>query len=129
MGTGTDSPDEVVRRFCDAVTAMDAEALRPFFADDVVYHNIPMEPAVGIDATIVTLAMFIGMCTAMRFDIHHLAVQNEAVLTERTDVFTMGTVEAPIPVMGVFEIADGRITAWRDYFDMAQVTALFSGGG
>jgi limonene-1,2-epoxide hydrolase len=129
MGTGTDSPDQVVRRFCDAVTAMDAEALRPFFADDVVYHNIPMEPAVGIDATIETLTMFIGMCTAMRFDIRHLAVQDGAVLTERTDVFTMGTVEAPIPVMGVFEVADSRITAWRDYFDMAQVTALFSGGG
>jgi limonene-1,2-epoxide hydrolase len=69
------------------------------------------------------------MCTALRFDIHHLAVREGAVLTERTDVFTLGTTEAPIPVMGVFEVADGRITAWRDYFDLAQVTALFSGEG
>jgi limonene-1,2-epoxide hydrolase len=22
-----------------------------------------------------------------------------------------------VPVMGIFEIADGRIAAWRDYFD------------
>ena len=27
-----------------------------------------------------------------------------------------------LPVMGVFELADGKITAWRDYFDMAQFT-------
>ncbi len=54
-------------------------------------------------------------------------MEDGAVLTERKDVFTLGTTEAPIPVMGVFEVAEGRITAWRDYFDMAQVTALFSG--
>ncbi len=129
METGTDSPEQVVRRFCDAVTGMDPEALRPFLADDVVYHNIPMDPAVGIDAAIETLSMFFGMCTAVRFDIHHLAVEGGAVLTERTDVFTVGATEAPILVMGVFEVVDGRIVAWRDYFDLAQVTAVISAAG
>ena len=129
MGTATDSPEHVVRRFCDAVTGMDAEGLRPFFTDDVVYHNMPMEPAVGLDATIEALAMFMGMCTALRFDIRHLAVEGNAVLTERTDVFTIGGAEAPIPVMGVFEVVDGRIGAWRDYFDLAKVTAQMSGEG
>ncbi|MET0473326.1 MAG: limonene-1,2-epoxide hydrolase family protein, partial [Mycobacterium sp.] len=28
-----------------------------------------------------------------------------------------------LPVMGVFEVRDGRIAAWRDYFDLATVTA------
>jgi limonene-1,2-epoxide hydrolase len=129
MGTASESPEQVVRRFCDAVTGMDAQALRPFFTDDVVYHNIPMEPAVGLDATIEALAMFMGMCTAMRFDILHLAADGGAVLTERTDVFTIGGADAPIEVMGVFEVADGRITAWRDYFDLAKVTAQMSGDG
>jgi limonene-1,2-epoxide hydrolase len=129
MGTATDSPEQVVRRFCDAVTGMDAEALRPFFTDDVVYHNMPMEPAIGLDATIEALAMFMAMCTALRFDIHHLAVEGNAVLTERTDVFTIGGGNAPVAVMGVFEVAEGRITAWRDYFDLAKVTAQMSGDG
>lgn len=26
---------------------------------------------------------------------------------------------------GVFEVTDGAIVAWRDYFDMATVTAAF----
>jgi len=29
--------------------------------------------------------------------------------------------------MGAFHVVDGKITAWRDYFDMGQVTAMLSG--
>ena len=31
-----------------------------------------------------------------------------------------------LPVMGVFEVRDGRIAVWRDYFDLATVTAAFT---
>jgi limonene-1,2-epoxide hydrolase len=31
-----------------------------------------------------------------------------------------------LPVMGIFEVHAGKITAWRDYFDMAQFTALLA---
>ncbi|HWM52333.1 MAG TPA: limonene-1,2-epoxide hydrolase family protein, partial [Thermoplasmata archaeon] len=27
-----------------------------------------------------------------------------------------------LPVMGTFEVSDGKIRAWRDYFDMNQFT-------
>ena len=50
------------------------------------------------------------------------------MLTERTDIFTIKGKTAPLPVMGAFQVADGKITAWRDYFDMAQVTAMFEAG-
>ena len=83
----------------------------------------------GIDAAIESLSMFFGMCTAVRFDIHHLEVEHGGALAERTDFFTVGANEAPILVMGVFEVADGRIVAWRDYFDLAQVTAVISAAG
>ncbi len=125
MGTDHDAA-EVVRRFCDTFTAHDAEALRPFLADDVVYHNIPMDPVVGVDASVAFLAGFLGMCDKMEIEILHLAVSGDVVLTERVDTFTMGQVVAPLPVMGTFEVRDGKIRAWRDYFDMAQVTKMFS---
>jgi limonene-1,2-epoxide hydrolase len=102
--------------------------LRPFFTDDVVYHNIPMDPAEGIEATMGVLQMFMGMCDALEFEIHHLASDGSTVLTERTDTFTMNGKSAPLPVMGAFQVHDGKITAWRDYFDMAQVTAMLGGG-
>jgi len=31
--------------------------------------------------------------------------------------------------MGAFEVRQGRIVAWRDYFDLAQFTSQMGGGG
>ena len=126
MGTAEDA-ERVVRDFCAAFAKHDAEALRPFFTNDVVYHNIPMEPSVGIDATVTFIEGFLGMCESMLIEMVHLAVRDNAVLTERIDTFTVGEVVAPLPVMGPFEIHDGKISAWRDYFDLAQIIKGVSG--
>jgi limonene-1,2-epoxide hydrolase len=126
MATAMDA-ERVVRDFCAACAQHDAEALRTFFNDDVVYHNMPMDPAVGIDATIAFIDGFFAMCKSVVFEIVHLAVHGNVVLTERVDTFTVGQVVAPLPVMGTFEVRDGKISAWRDYFDMAQATKVLSG--
>ncbi|HEV3282396.1 MAG TPA: limonene-1,2-epoxide hydrolase family protein [Acidimicrobiales bacterium] len=127
MGNAKDA-ERVVRDLCAAFEEHDAGALRPFFTDDVVYHNIPMDPAVGIDATIAVIDGFFGMFESVKFDTLHLAVQDEdVVLTERVDTFHLGPKAASLPVMGTFEVRDGKISAWRDYFDMAQITAMLSG--
>jgi limonene-1,2-epoxide hydrolase len=128
MGVSEDA-ERIVREFCDAFGKHDAEALRPFFTDDVVYHNIPMDPAVGIDATIAFIVGFFAMSEGMVIETTHLAVRDNVVLTERIDTFTMGEKEAALPVMGTFEIRDGKISAWRDYFDLAQITTMLSGDG
>jgi limonene-1,2-epoxide hydrolase len=120
-------PEELVREFCAAVERHDAEALRPFLADDVVYHNIPMDPAVGQEAAIAFIDGFFKMCDRLEIEILHLAVRDNVVLTERIDTFTMGDKKAPLPVMGTFEVRDGKISAWRDYFDLAQITSMLSG--
>ena len=125
MGTVQDA-EQLVRDFCDRFDGTDAEALRPFFTDDVVYHNIPLEPAVGIDATIGFIEGFFAMCDRMTIENLHVAVRGDIVLTERVDTFYLGDVVAPLPVMGTFEVRDGRIRAWRDYFDLGQVTAMLT---
>ncbi|HXY27580.1 MAG TPA: limonene-1,2-epoxide hydrolase family protein [Acidimicrobiales bacterium] len=119
------SAEEVVREFCAAASTRDPQLLRGFLSDDVVYHNIPMEPAVGIEAAMAVIDMFVTMCEALQFEVHHLAGDGDTVLTERTDTFTINGKTAPLPVMGAFRVVDGKITAWRDYFDMAQVNAIF----
>ncbi len=121
------TPAALVREFCTAAEKRDAEAMRPYLADDVVYHNIPMDPAEGIEAALGLLKMFFDMCDGVRFEITHLAAEGPVVLTERVDTFVLGDRTVPLPVMGVFEVVDGRIAAWRDYFDLAQVTAMFGG--
>ncbi len=126
MGAAEDA-ERVVRDLCDTFAKHDAEAFRPFFTDDVVYHNIPMDPAVGIDAAVAFIDGFFAMCESMEVETVHLAVRGNVVLTERIDTFKVGDIVAPLPVMGTFEVRDGKISAWRDYFDMAQITKMFSG--
>jgi limonene-1,2-epoxide hydrolase len=126
MGAAEDA-ERVVRDMCNTFSHHDAEALRQFFTDDVVYHNIPMDPAVGIDAAIAFIDGFFAMCDHMVIETIHLAVRDNVVLTERVDTFTIGETVAALPLMGTFEIRDGKISAWRDYFDMAQITKMWSG--
>ncbi len=118
--------ERIVREFCDAFDGANVEALRPYFTDDVVYHNIPLDPAVGIDATLTFIEGFFGMCDSMTIETVHLAVRDNVVLTERIDTFTIGAVVAPLLVMGTFEVRDGKISAWRDYFDLGQITTMLS---
>jgi limonene-1,2-epoxide hydrolase len=126
MGSPSDA-EQIVRQLCDTFEKHDAEAFRPLLADDVVYHNIPMEPVVGLEDAITFLSGFLAMCDRMVIETTHLAVRDDVVLTERIDTFTVNGKEVPLPVMGTFEIRDGKIAAWRDYFDMAQITAAWSG--
>ena len=128
MGVAEEA-EQVVRAMCAAFAKHDAEALRPFFTDDVVYHNIPMDPAVGIEDTIAFIGGFFAMCESLTIETLHLATEGNAVLTERVDTITAGDRVGALPVMGTFEVRDGKICAWRDYFDMTQITSMLAGDG
>ncbi len=114
--------ESVVLDFCGAFARQDLEELLGFFADDAVYHNIPLEPAVGLDAIRATLGIFVVPGSEAKFEIRSVASNGNTVLTERVDHLSIGGKPVVVPVMGAFEVnADGKISAWRDYFDMAQV--------
>jgi limonene-1,2-epoxide hydrolase len=49
-------------------------------------------------------------------------VAGSVVFTERVDRFETEAGHVDMPVVGVFEMADGKIAAWRDYFDVAMFT-------
>jgi len=124
----TSQAELVVRALCEGVGKKDVEILRPLLADGVVYHNIPLEPAVGLEATLEALQVFFGMFERIEIKILAIATVDGTVLTERDDVMCLNGVEGHLPVMGAFEVDGGRITAWRDYFDMGQVTSILQGG-
>jgi limonene-1,2-epoxide hydrolase len=65
-----------------------------------------------------------------RFEVktHRIAVNGSTVLTERTDALVFGPVRLQFWVCGVFEVRDGRITLWRDYFDMFDFTKSIARG-
>ena len=116
----TAAPETVVREFCAAWEKLDSDLLLTYFEPNAVYHNIPVDPAQGHDAIRAVLDLFLPQSVAIRFEILALAVDGPHVLTERVDHFEFADDrKVALPVAGVFEIVDGKIRAWRDYFDLA----------
>lgn len=121
MSEARDSVLELI----DACNRIDMDAIIDCFTDDAVYHNIPMAKVQGKAAIRETLATIMGDSEAVQWDMLNIADDGGVVLTERVDKFKINGVWAEVPVMGVFEVSDGKIAAWRDYFDMGQVQAQF----
>ena len=123
----SESPLELVRKFCDAWGEGDLDAIVAYFTDDAVYHNIPIDPVSGRDAIKATIAGFTAGVEKIEFRVHHIVAEGNVVLTERTDVFVTADKQIELPVMGTFEMSGGKIAAWRDYFDMNQFMSQLTG--
>jgi limonene-1,2-epoxide hydrolase len=121
------NPSDVVRDFCAAIGRKELDAVEALLDEKVVYHNIGSEPAVGRDATLAAVKFQFDMFEPIEFRIRNLAADGETVLTERADLVTANGITAPVPVMGTFEVREGRIVAWRDYFDMGLTGKLMAG--
>ena len=112
-------PETVVRDFCAAWSRRDIAELLGYFTDDAVYHNIPLAPVSGKDGIREVLNLFVPPAETIAFEMLHLAARGNVVFTERVDRFSMAGKAIEVPVAGVFEVRDGKIAAWRDYFDFA----------
>ena len=105
------------------------KAVRDYFTASTVYENVGMSLTTGPDEAEAIFEGFsagLGMAT-MWVENLHIAAVGDTVLTERIDHVRDGDGKTlmSIRVMGVFEVKDGKILAWRDYFD----TAGFGSGG
>ena len=122
-------PAEVVRHFLNALAERDVDAAMELLADDVVYINVSTPAMHGRDRIrqAFTRAMRLpGAGFEVYF--HSIAGQGGTVLTERTDVLIWGRLRVQIWVCGRFDVEDGRITLWKDYFDWVNVTAALLRG-
>jgi limonene-1,2-epoxide hydrolase len=114
------SNEEIVRQFCAAFARRDVDEICAFFAPDAVYHNMPIGPAVGIDAIRESLEATVPPSPYIEFEILNLVSNGPIVFTERIDRLEFAGKAVELPVAGIFELDGGLITAWRDYFDMQQ---------
>ncbi len=110
---------EVIRAFTAAWERRDLDAICAAVTDDCVWGNPQSSPIIGPDAMRQTIAH--NVTAAVRIDMALLnvvvAADGKTVLCERLDAVVFPEGEVPIPVMGIFEVRDGKIAAWRDYFD------------
>ena len=70
---------------------------------------------------------FLSMASSIEFEILHQVAEGDVVMNERVDTLVMGENTIALPVMGIFELENGKIVKWRDYFDMGQLTGQQQG--
>lgn len=109
----------VVEAFVAAINGKDIDSVMGFFAPDAVYHNMPMAPVSGSEAIRQVIERFIGPAEEVDWQILTIAETGNSVMAERLDIFVLDGKKVELPCNGVFEMQDGKIKVWRDYFDMA----------
>ena len=110
---------EKVREFIAKWEAQDVDGIMASFSDNPFYHNIPMEPLTSKESIRNFIEPFLKPVTKVTFETLFIAEDdNGVVLTERIDSFVFGDKKISLPVMGTFELVDGKIVRWRDYFDL-----------
>jgi limonene-1,2-epoxide hydrolase len=117
---------EIVERMIAGWEALDADAVASCFSEDGVWHNMPYPPIKGRDNIRDAAARFVSGMTSAEFRIHHQGeISPGVVVNERNDIFQTKAGKAlDFPVMGVFEIENGLIKIWRDYFDSAVMNQM-----
>ena len=117
MSGSSPGPSDVVRSFIAAWNANDLPGIVGHLHPDVIYHNIPVAPIHGRAAVKAYLDSKGGF-DWVNWKLLAIAESGNKVLTERVDDFGVSGANISLPVMGTFEIEDGLIRAWRDYFDL-----------
>jgi limonene-1,2-epoxide hydrolase len=111
----------VVEVLLRSLQAQDSDAAGAVLDDNLVYQNVGFPTIHGRARA---MKLFRAMEGRAGFEVktHRIAVNGSSVLTERTDVLQFGPLRLQFWVCGVFEVHNGRITLWRDYFDMWNFT-------
>lgn len=116
-------PLHVVESFLSALQSKDLEGALAYLAEDVVYQNVPLPADRGKAAVSRTLKFFMRYVTGFEVKMRNIVAHDGVVLTERVDILSGPLLYLDIWVCGTFEVKDGKITLWRDYFDLAECTA------
>jgi limonene-1,2-epoxide hydrolase len=114
--------EATIRSFFDVWVERDPVRLTAFFADDGSWSEANRPGAVGHEEIRAVFEMQTSFGSEFSFEFRHLAVVGDTAFTERVDRFSLNDTPMTVPVAGVFEFAaDGRIKAWRDYYDWADL--------
>ncbi len=118
--------ERIVRDFVDAWSRLDPEELSRYFAEDGIYHNMPTGPVAGRENVKNMIAGFIATWTETSWEILHLVSAGDVVIAERLDRTRAGEKAVDLPCAGVFELENGKIKVWRDYFDLGTYVKAMS---
>ena len=114
--------ESIVREFIAAWSTLDTDALVEYFTEDGIYHNMPAKPVQGRENLRRFISAFLASWERTDWEIINLISDGDLVMAERMDRTVASGKPIDLPCFGIFEMQNGKIAAWRDYFDMATFT-------
>lgn len=120
--------DVLEKAWGEGVDAAQA-ATRKHFADDCRWEQTGFPTTTGGEEAAQLFGAMEGMgFTSIAVDYRNIVAAGDVVCTERVDwmVRPDGSRVGPLPVLGITEFRDGRISSWREYFDSANLALLAS---
>ena len=115
------TPLETVAAVTSAMAIKDYDTACRMFAPDCEYTNIPMGTVTGPEGVRALLEPFFAPTIENEFHFLRSATEGNRVFVERLDRHLLESGWVELPVTGVFEVKDGLISVWRDYFDLATI--------
>jgi len=123
-------PGEIARAFLKAMEPLDYDRATALVAPDCTYTNPPPIGTVrGPQGIRAVLEPFFAPTLENEFRILRSAENGPVVILERLDRHRLADKWVELPVTGVFEVHDGLITYWRDYFDAATILSQWPAPG
>jgi limonene-1,2-epoxide hydrolase len=111
-----------VRQMIDAWNTRNWQQVYALFAADGVLESMMLpEPTVGREAIKKRLGILAKDISKIELQIRHIGVANGVVFIERVDDFVYRGHHGRVPVVGVLEVEQGHVKAWREYYDRAQM--------
>jgi limonene-1,2-epoxide hydrolase len=111
------SPVPVVEHFMEFLRRGDLDAAVELLAVDVVYENVGLPTVHGRERVRRLFGRAYDDGAGFDVVIHTICADGASVLTERTDFLTFRKLHIQLWVCGRFDVRDGQIVLWRDYFD------------
>lgn len=124
MTGSTASPTAIVAAFLTAFEAMDFDTALTHLHPDCEYTNIPMGTVRGHHGVRSVLEPFFAPIHENEFLVLRRAADGPVVFFERLDRHRLDHGWRELPVNSAFEVHDGVITVWRDYFDLTTAAKI-----
>jgi limonene-1,2-epoxide hydrolase len=110
-----------VRQMIEAWNQRDWQQVYDLFAQDGVLQSMMLPPTVGREAIQQRIGALAKGIDSIELRVRHIGVVDGVVFIERVDDFVYRGKHGAVPVVGVVEVEQGRVKAWREYYDRAQL--------
>ncbi|MEZ5946964.1 MAG: nuclear transport factor 2 family protein [Hyphomonas sp.] len=110
---------KVVEKLQQGWETLDRDLILSAFHEDAVMQSMMKAPYQGKPEIAAMLDGFLAIATSVRMQVLNRCVDGNVVTLERRDHFTVHGKSGVLPAVGIFEIEDGLVRTWREYFDWA----------